>query len=251
MKIILTIALFLFAPFLTAEEKKEYQQYESILITPDYKNLSKLSDNMAKHNKKYHAKGAYQARVYNVVAGADIGKLYWIMGPSTFAHLDQRPSNNAHTQDWASNVMPYVTKLEHGEYWRFEEDMIIDNHKDWEKNPLTIWLIRYITVNPNQGNKIKDLHKQIKATIEKSGMAKFWGIMDNQLIQGNENGRHLMGITGLKTWSEIDDDWQFEKHFEQLYGKGSMKIFTETYNEVFKNAWNEVQVLNKKMSGME
>jgi len=251
MKTILSITLFIFVSFTSAEEKKDYTQYESILITPDYKNISKFTTNMAKHNKKYHAKGAYRARVYNVVAGNDIGKVYWLMGPSTFAHFDQRPSNKAHNKDWANNVMPYVTNLEYGEYWRFMDDMMIDNYKDWENNPLTIWLIRYMTVNPNEGSKIEELNKKIKATVEKIGKVKFWGIMDNQLIQGKKNGRHLMGITGLKTWSELDDDWQFEKYFEELYGNGSIKEFNETYNKVFKNSWHEVQVLNKELSGME
>ena len=63
MKILLTITLFLFATFLIAEEKDEYMQYESVLMTPDYKNLKKLSNNMAKHNKKYHNEGIGRAHV--------------------------------------------------------------------------------------------------------------------------------------------------------------------------------------------
>ncbi len=253
MKIILSIAFLLFVPLLTAEETKEYVQYESILITPDYKNITKLSKNMAKHNKKYHAKGAYKARVYDVVSGNDIGKFYWVMGPSTFSHLDQRPANKAHNRDWANNIMPYVTKLEYGEYWRFMKDMQIDNYKDWEKDPLTIWVIRYLTVNPKEADssKIENIFTKIKATVEKQDIAKFWGVMENQLIQGNQNGRHIMGISGLKTWSELDVDWDFKKHFEELYGKDSVKEFNESFNLIFKNSWSEIQVLNKEMSGME
>jgi len=251
MKTILSIAIFLFATFLVAQEKKDYLQYQTILLTPDFKNLKKFTNNMAKHNKKYHAKGPYQARVYRVETGTDVGKVYWVMGPSTFTHLDNRPKNVAHNKDWSEKVMPYISNVEHGEYWRFMDDMRIDNYKDWENNPLTIWLIRYITVAPTEDGKIDELHAKIKATIAKSGKAKFWGIMDNQFIQGKLNGRHLMGITGMKTWSEMDDDWEFKKHFEEIYGKDSFKDFVKTYNQVFSNSWNEIHVLDKKMSGME
>ena len=251
MKVLLTIALFLFSSFLIGEEKKEYMQYESILITPDYKNLEKLSNNMAKHNKKYHSSDPYRARVYNVTTGTDVGKLYWIMGATTFAHLDNRPSDGGHDKDWQGNIMPYVTKLEHGEYWRFMEDMVIDNHKDWEENPLEIWLIRYMSVTPGEGSKIKDLLAKVKATIDKSGKAKFWGVMDNQFIQGKYNGRHLMGISGSNSWADMDDDWNFKKHFEGIHGEGSMEGFNKEMEQVFSNSWQETQVLNKKMSGME
>jgi len=46
--------------------------------------------------------------------------------------------------------------------------------------------------------------KQVKNTLEKIGKEKYWAVFDNQLIQGNLNGRHLMGISAMDTWAKVN-----------------------------------------------
>ena len=62
--------------------------------------------------------------------------------------------------------------------------------------------------------------------------------MDNQLTQGNLNGRHLMTIFAMDSWAEYDEDWKFEDSFEK---------FMTDYNEVFKNSWEENLMVNKEI----
>jgi hypothetical protein len=50
--------------------------------------------------------------------------------------------------------------------------------------------------------------------------------------------------------AELDDDWVFGKHFKALYGKGSYIAFRASYDNTFKNQWQEIIEVNKEMSGM-
>ena len=102
-------------PTIQAQEKS-YVMWESITITPDNTKLKVLSENMRKHNMAYHSEGPYKAYVYNITTGPDIGKIVWEMGPLTYSHLDARPSEGGHDEDWRDNVMPYVKKMTNGEY---------------------------------------------------------------------------------------------------------------------------------------
>ena len=95
-----------------------------------------------------------------------------------------------------------------------------------------------------------DLLWQIKKTLDKTGKVKYWAVMDNQFIQGHKNGRHLMAISSMESFAAWDEDWEFSKHFEELYGKGSFKAFQANYNRSFKNQWNELITVNKEMSGL-
>ena len=106
------------APRVQAQEDSPDMIWESIIITPDYTKLKELGESMARHNKKYHASGKYQAHVYNISSGPNMGQIVWEMGPLTLSDLDSRPAAGGHDEDWRDNVMPYVKKMNTGEYWR-------------------------------------------------------------------------------------------------------------------------------------
>jgi hypothetical protein len=97
---------------------------------------------------------------------------------------------------------------------------------------------------------VKYLLSQVKETLVKIGKVKYWAVMENQFIQGNVNGRHLMALSSMDSWAELDEDREFSKHFEELYGKGSFKAFRGNYSRVIKNQWHEIISVNKEMSGL-
>ena len=80
------------APGVQAQEDSPDMIWESIIITPDYTKLKELGESMARHNKKYHASGKYQAYVYNISSGPNMGQMVWEMGPLTLSDLDGRPA---------------------------------------------------------------------------------------------------------------------------------------------------------------
>ncbi len=101
-----------------AQDEAPYTMWEQITITPDNSKLKVLGENMRKHNMKYHKEGTYDASVYSIATGPNIGKLVWMMGPLKFSDIDGRPSKGGHDEDWRDNIMPYVKKMTNGEYWK-------------------------------------------------------------------------------------------------------------------------------------
>ena len=206
---------------------------------------------MAAHNKKYHAEPPHTASVFNIVAGPNTGKMVWMMGPCTFSDLDNRPAADGHDEDWAGNIVPYLQDASHGEYWRRDKEMVVDN-REVQTMPMNMYMIRYMTVNRGQGYRINGLMKKAHAVMSAIDDVHYWAFYRNQFLQGWENGRHVAVVSGMNNWSEFDDNsWSFSKKFDEIHGEGSSDNFWDEMNEVFANQWHEIWALDKSMSGME
>jgi len=250
-KIITVLAVLFFSVPAMAEDAKTYIQYDSFRFTINNKDAKTFSKNMRAHIKKYHGEGPYFTRIYNVGYGANMDEYIWIMGPTSFAEMDARPEDKGHAADWSDNINPYITSYKNSEIWRGMEGLVIDNTDKKETKKSEKILTRYLTVSPGQtGTKIKDLLKQIKDTLVKTGKVKYWAVMHNLFIQGNLNGRHIMSVSPVESWTSLEEDWEFKKHYEALHGEDSYEKFTENYNTVFSNYWEEMLMLNKEMSNM-
>jgi len=251
MKKISTLLVVLFFTLtVNAEKSKAYTQWDTFRFTINNQYANKFTKNMRAHIKKYHVKAPLKTKIYNVTYGPDANDLIWVMGPVSYSELDARPDNKKHDDDWADNINPYITSYNQSEIWRNMEGLVINNLDEKSASPEK-FSARYLTVNSDQDPEVvKYLLTQVKDTLDKIGKVKYWAIMENQFIQGNTNGRHLMGLSSMDSWAELDEDWEFNKHFEELYGKGSYKAFRANYSGVFKNQWHEIITVNKEMSGL-
>lgn len=251
MKKILTLMVVLFFTYsVTAEEVKAYTQWDTFRFTINNQNAKEFTKNIRAHINKYHVKDPYKTTIYSVSYGPDANDLIWVMGPVSFSELDARPDDKQHDQDWSDNINPYITSYNQSEIWRNMEGLVINNLDKDSKKPEK-FSARYLTVNADQEPEtVKYLLTQVKETLIKIGKVKYWAVMENMFIQGNVNGRHLMGLSSMESWAEIDEDWEFAKHFEELYGKDSYKAFRANYSKVIKNQWHEIITVNKEMSGL-
>ncbi|NMP32328.1 hypothetical protein HII17_12220 [Thalassotalea sp. M1531] len=248
-KIATLIAVITFAAASIADEAKSYTQWDTFRFTVDNKNAKKFTKNMRAHIKKYHTKPPLITKIYNVTYGPNTNDLIWVMGPVSHSELDARPDNQKHDDDWADNINPYISKYKQGELWRVMKGLEINN-LDKADNP-KMFMARYLTVSKSYDPTVgKYLLMQVKKTLDKIGKTKYWVVMDNQFIQGHKNGRHLLALSSMGSFAEWDEDWEFNKHFEELYGEGSFKAFQKNYNKSFKNQWNELITVNKEMSGL-
>lgn len=251
MKNISIIFLALLFTFSTiAQESKTYTQWDTFRFTVNNKDAKKFSKNMRNHIKKFHTQNPLKTKIYNITYGPNTNELIWVMGPVSFSELDARAEDKAHDDDWVDNINPYITAYNQSEVWRNMEGLMINN-MDKNSTPSERFIARYLTVrNGQDADVIKYLLMQVKKTLDKIGKVKYWSVMDNQFLQGNLNGRHLLALSSMDSWAEWDEDWEFAKHFEEIYGKGSYKAFLQTYEHVFKNQWHEIITVNKEMSGL-
>jgi hypothetical protein len=233
---------------LNAQEDKDYQMWESIMLTPDNTKLKILADNMRKHNEKYHSEDPYKATVYNISSGPNSGKIIWEMGPMMFKHNDTRPSDGGHDDDWRDNVMPYIKKVHTIEYWSKDDKLsntgsLTDNNSD---HP--IMFVRYFEINQDHSYTMKSVFKQVSETIKSLPGDNPWGLYYNAFLQG-DLGRHVAAVSFYKNWAQFDEDRKFKDAYEKLHGDNTWDSFLDTLDDTFTNRWDEVWIYNKHMSG--
>jgi len=235
---------------LQAQDDSFTPMWESFYITPDNTKLKELGEVMAKHNKKYHSEqGPHHALVYNVVSGPNMGKMVWQMGPLKFAHLDSRPKGGGHDEDWRDNVMPYVKKLSHGEYWKQDMELSNTDMMDGNVGNTPILHIRFHEVAEGHGYSVDHLLDQISSTIKAMDGDNPWGVYDNQFRQGYRIGRHLATVSFLKNYAEYDEPNTFKDTFIKLHGEDAWQPFIRGMADSMSNSWDEIWEYNAALSG--
>ncbi len=248
---ILLLALALFVmPQTQAQEDDTYAMWENIMLTPDNTKLKALSDAMRSHNQKYHASGQYEASVFNIVSGPNAGKLIWSMGPIMYRHLDGRPSEGGHDDDWMNNVMPYVKKMNTVEYWQpFNEEYNNTDILSPDEVTHPIFFVRIMEVKRGQGYSLNTFFKNVGEAVKAMPGSNPWGIYDNQFVQGRDIGRHFAAISFYKDWADFEDDPSFREAYEKVHGSNSWANYINMRDGTFRNWWDEIWVYDKNMSG--
>ncbi len=235
---------------LQAQDDSFTPMWESFYITPDYTKLKELGEALSAHNKKYHGEeGPHHAIVFNVVSGPNIGKMVWQMGPLKFSHLDSRPSDNGHNEDWRDNVMPYVKKMSHGEYWKQDVEASNTEGMSGDINDTPILHIRFHEVAKDHGYSVDHLLNQISETIKAMDGDNPWGVYDNQFRQGYRIGRHLATVSFLKNYAEYDEPSKFRETFEKVHGEDAWQPFVRGMMDSMSNSWDEIWEYNAELSG--
>ena len=243
------LGVFLLGPMtIQAQEDADEPMWETILLTPDNTKLKTLGENMRNHNQKYHSEGAHKATVYTITTGPNTGKMVWMMGPLKFSHLDSRPAEGGHDEDWRDNIMPYLKKISHGEYW--QGDSKLSNTAMMTEGPgqYPIVFVRYWKVELGHGHNINHLLGMVSKTVKAMEGDNPWGVYYNLFRQG-DMGRHIATVGFSKNWAEYDEDPIFKKTFLATHGDNSWDGFVRNMDLTFEDSWDEIWTYSKELSG--
>jgi hypothetical protein len=229
-------------------QEESYVMWESITLTPDNTKLKVLGENMRKHNQTYHKEAPYKAYVYNISTGPNIGKIVWEMGPLTYSHLDGRPSEGGHDDDWRDNILPFVKKMSNGEYWKKDKKLSNTDMLNQDDDSHPLLFVRYHEVIKGEGHNVNHLFTQVSKTIKAMDGENPWSLYYNEFRQGNL-GRHMATVSAMKNWAELDDDGNFKETFIKVHDENSWQPFLENWNDTFSNSWDEIWTFNAKLSG--
>lgn len=231
------------------DDSKGYVMFESMMMTPDYTKLKVLGENMRAHNAKYHKDGAHKAAVYTISTGPNSGSMVWMMGPTTYTHLDSRPSDKGHDEDWRDNVMPYIKKIHTSEYWKMDGKLSNMSMMDGDNSKYPIIFVRYGEIESDHQYSFKSFFEMVSKTIKAMEGENPWGLYYNEFRQGNL-GRHVASVSFLKNWAEMDDDSvSFKDTFKTAIGEDQWQNFIDMSDKVFSNTWDEIWSYNAYMSG--
>ncbi len=222
--------------------------WESILLTPDNTKLKVFSENMRKHNQKYHNEGAHNVNVYNISSGPNTGKLVWMMGPLKFADLDTRPAVGGHDDDWRDNVMPYVKKVQSGEYWAQDDKVSNTSMLTPDSSVYPILHVRYWEINIEHAHGLDRVFKQISDAVKSMEGDNPWGVYENLFRQG-DMGRHYATVGFSKKWAEYDEDPKFKAAYLKTHGENSWDAFIRDMDQIFDDSWDEIWMYDKSLSG--
>ncbi|QSE96865.1 hypothetical protein [Fulvivirga lutea] len=242
MKKLLMMGLCLVTSFAFSQETNEdYVMYEMITLQMNGKDNDKLQQAMKAHNDAFHSKKGHEARVYSINNGPNAGKTVWMMGPLTFADLDNRPQGKAHDDDW-KKVSMHVESLISIEYWKRDDKLSVV--KDTNAKNL---FVRFSNVSNETGFLTQEFMEKVSAVQKALNRDHSWTVWDNQFRQG-ERGRHMATVGGFDKWADLDKDMGFKKKFEEIYGEDKWVPFWRTADLIFTDQWDEIWTYMPEMS---
>jgi hypothetical protein len=213
----------------------DYKMWEVTYLKPTTDNMELLFENLAAHNKKFHASGPRKVTVWSNLTGSHISDLAWVMGPFTFTDLDTpHPDEKAHDDDWNKNIEPYV-EVTASEYWKLDEKIsyIPENYEFGGK---VIWSV--FDLVPFEGYRFKELCKKITEVYSKKNYNKTFQVYWNQFE--SIDGRDAVIETNFSKWSFLDEDDEFVKDYEEIHGEGTYRLAIEEYRDVVKSVEDEL-----------
>lgn len=231
-----------------AQDDSTYAMWETIMLTPDNTKLKVLGENMRKHNQTYHSEGPHRATVWQISSGPNSGKIMWQMGPLNYSHLDSRPAEGGHDEDWRDNVMPYIKKIGTIEYWKADNELNNSAMLDPQTVTHPILHIRFYEIQQGQGFSINTFFSRMHKTILALEGDNPWGLYVNEFRQG-DLGRHFADVSFYKNWAEFDKDVNWVETFNKTNGTNSWQNQLNMGQATFKNSWDEIWTYDKNMSG--
>jgi hypothetical protein len=236
------MALLGFLTFTFAQES--YTMYENTYLLVKSDKYKEFYEAMAEHNQKYHsANDPYHANVWMVSTGQYAGCFVWSMGPCTFSHLDARPNDKGHTEDWLHNVMPTIKSIKETGYWKRADELSYEP----EGEPFTKLMITVYDLEPWQGYRFKEIVKKVAQVYKEKKYDHLFSIYFPQTDMPNERDAAI--VWGYRNFADLDKDFKFKAAYEEVHGEGSWTKVMDEYKAVVANAVDEMWELVPELMG--
>ncbi len=178
------------------------------------------------HNEKFHPEGAHQAQLFFNINGPYAG-YQWIMGPTNWAAMDTRPSDDAHDEDWAK-VVAMTESITAPRYWSTD---MTHSHIVGETTPgkSIIWMY---DLERGKGAQWAELLGKVKEVYEKSRADEDFIVVWNEFA--NADGEDAAIVFTVDNWAELDVQRNFGDEYEEVHGPGTWHSFLNHINECVK-----------------
>lgn len=227
MKSIITILMCLpFLLFAQGGEEKAPSLMELINMTVKPGQQDQFEAKVKAHNEKYHELGgAYQAVLTYNLNGPLAGQYTWLMGPTTWTHLDNRPGEGGHDVDWAG-VMEHVQSHDGQDYWSVSEKL--SYIPEWEIFPKR--LIWVYDIKQGKGARWAELVGKVRQVYEEKRPDENFFVVWHQLAD-TEKGWDAAIVWGFHKWAWMDDDRKFGDDYEAVHGEDTWDNFLDEFSE--------------------
>ena len=185
------------------------------------------------HVQKFHT-GDWKWNVWEIQSGPDYGGFMVVEGPLSWEQYDTRGNlGDAHTQDWAKNVSPYITERTSSTYSVFNEAMSSVALTDYADKIL----INHYLPKPGMVVGVSGMISKFK---------KVWTESNESVAVYNNVGSgapEFITVNRLKNGlKELSDGYRkpFPERYEKTYGEGSWKYFLLEFANNVESRWSEL-----------
>lgn len=180
------------------------------------------------HNELYHQTVPFKASLNMVMTGEEAGWYVWVMGPTNFTNLDNRPSGDAHDSHWDKTVAPHIKKYGRTEYWGFNEKLSYVSIPAEDVKYATVF---FYQVKRGIGNEpLTEFFERFKNACEKKGV----DVREYYSRFGTSNANRSLALAFSHTkLADLDVNNWVNKEYEALYGEGSWQESFKLWREYF------------------
>jgi len=210
-----------------SQEENKANLFEVVNITVKAGQEDAFEAAVKAHNMKFHPEGGqYRARLFYNMNGPDGGKYSWIMGPTSWTALDNRPGKGAHDDDWDSNVTTHVEKYESPTFWTYSEKLSHDVENVSPQKRL-IWMY---DIKRGQGARWSELVGKVKEVYEAKRPTELFWVVWNEFAD-SKAGMDAALIFAFDDWAWMDRNSNFGKEYEEVHGDGSWHNFLNEFTD--------------------
>ena len=182
---------------------------------------------MYEHNQLFHADAPYAGSVFYMATGKDSGQYQWVMGPTTFSQIGDRPLDAAHTSDWANRVAANA-EVHETEYWvRVDELSYTPDGMPAGQRPISVARRFQVT----DAALFQRVQEQVMAVTASLGSPNPRIMYRRRFI--SQDGWDWAAITSYESYTGLDGagPTTFQEGFVALYGDGAWATFLEDVGE--------------------
>lgn len=222
---------------------QDYVMYETIYLKVLPGHSQQFNDAMKAHNERFHGPGPYQASVWFIANGPRSGQMFWVMGPTTFTHLDSRPSDTDHQSDWADTVLLHA-EVSEGEYWRLDPEL---SHNVTDQ-PSPLLRARIFDIEAGEMDRFNELQRKLRAVDKAKNRTRSTSVFHS--VARSRTGRDVAVVRYYKNWAELDAGGMdsFVRDFEDVHGAGSWAQLIRDRRDVVVSEEDEFHELIPELS---
>lgn len=176
------------------------------------------------HNSVYHNdETPYGAGLMYNINGPYGGQYSWIMGPTTFTAMDDRPGEGAHNDDW-ENVGQYVESASSPSYWS-EAPKLTSEGTSTGNGKSLVWIY---DLKQGKSQRWEELVSQVKEVYDKKRPAESMYVYWNEFAD-TRAGHDVAVVFPFKKWAWLDRASTFAKDYEEVHGKNTWSYFLDEF----------------------
>ncbi len=195
----------------------------------------------AAHVQKFHT-GDWKWRVLSIESGPDVGGFHVVEGPLTWEQFDKRGTlGDAHTADWAKNVMPLTADRGSSGYSEFSAELSNVGITDYSDKII----ITHMFPKPGMNLQANELVKKMK---------KVWQASNESVAVYRSvasGAPQIVTVSRLKAGlKELADGFRkpMPERYDAAHGAGAWTQYLADYATTIESRWSEMLFMRADLS---